>query len=125
MLFFGELDDIYCLYKFYCYCLGEVGVELVFEEGDGCFFLYCYCFSLECQLIFLFNSKIISEVWVFDVDQLQGMFCCLVLCEEGYEYYFDYGCFDGWGLWLICSNQVGINFVFYQVEELWLICEYW
>ncbi len=37
--------------------------------------------------------------------------------EEGHEYYPDHGRLDGRGLWLIRSNQAGINFALYQAEE--------
>ncbi len=116
-LFFGELDDTHRPHKLYRHRLGEAGAELVFEEGDGRFFLHCYRSSSERQLILLLNSKTTSEAWVLDADQPQGTFRCLAPREEGHEYYPDHGRLDGRGLWLIRSNQAGINFALYQAEE--------
>lgn len=70
-LFFGELDDTHRPHKLYRHRLGEAGAELVFEEGDGRFFLHCYRSSSERQLILLLNSKTTSEAWVLDADQPQ------------------------------------------------------
>lgn len=86
-LFFGELDDTHRPHKLYRHRLGEAGAELVFEEGDGRFFLHCYRSSSERQLILLLNSKTTSEAWVLDADQPQGTFRCLAPREEGHEYY--------------------------------------
>ncbi len=124
-LFFGELDDTHRPHKLYRHRLGEAGAELVFEEGDGRFFLHCYRSSSERQLILLLNSKTTSEAWVLDADQPQGTFRCLAPREEGHEYYPDHGRLDGRGLWLIRSNQAGINFALYQAEESRPTREHW
>ena len=124
-LFFGELDDTHRPHKLYRHRLGEAGAELVFEEGDGRFFLHCYRSSSERQLILLLNSKTTSEAWVLDADQPQGPFRCLAPREEGHEYYPDHGRLDGRGLWLIRSNQAGINFALYQAEESRPTREHW
>ncbi len=124
-LFFGELDDTHRPHKLYRHRLGEAGAELVFEEGDGRFFLHCYRSSSERQLILLLNSKTTSEAWVLDADQPQGTFRCLAQREEGHEYYPDHGRLDGRGLWLIRSNQAGINFALYQAEESRPTREHW
>ncbi|MFC5695667.1 S9 family peptidase [Pseudomonas sp. GCM10022186] len=116
-LFFGELDDTHRPHRLYRHRLGQEGVELVFEEVDGRFFLSCYRASSERQLILLLNSKTTSETWVLDADTPEGAWTCLAPREENHEYYADHGKLDGQWTWLIRSNQTGINFALYQAAE--------
>ncbi|MFZ6046635.1 S9 family peptidase [Pseudomonas sp. CR3202] len=116
-LFFGELDDTHRPHRLYRHRLGQDGAELVFEEGDGRFFLSCYRASSERQLILLLNSKTTSETWVLDADTPEGAWTCLAPREENHEYYADHGKLHGQWTWLIRSNQTGINFALYQATE--------
>ncbi|WP_342244394.1 S9 family peptidase [Pseudomonas sp. OTU5201] len=116
-LFFGELDDTHRPHRLYRTRLGEPGAALVFEEGDGRFFLHCYRASSERQLILLLNSKTTSEAWVLDADTPEGAWACVAEREEEHEYYIDHGKLDGQWAWLIRSNQSGINFALYQSTE--------
>ncbi|MDE3739775.1 S9 family peptidase [Pseudomonas resinovorans] len=116
-LFFGELDDTHRPHRLYRTRLGEPGAALVFEEGDGRFFLHCYRASSERQLILLLNSKTTSEAWVLDADTPEGTWACVAEREEEHEYYIDHGKLDGQWAWLIRSNQSGINFALYQSTE--------
>ncbi|UUY07869.1 S9 family peptidase [Pseudomonas sp. J452] len=121
-LFFTTLDDTHRPHQLHRHRLGEASAELVFEESDGRFFLSCYRTSSERQLVLLLGSKTTSESWVLDADTPQGQFACLAPREEGHEYYVDHGKvdhgqLDGAWVWLIRSNQSGINFALYFVKE--------
>ncbi|AOE84394.1 oligopeptidase [Pseudomonas sp. TCU-HL1] len=116
-LFFGELDDTHRPHRLHRHRLGKTGAELVFEEGDGRFFLNCYRASSERQLILLLNSKTTSETWVLDADTPEGTWTCLAPREESHEYYADHGKLAGQWTWLIRSNQTGINFALYRATE--------
>ena len=116
-LFFGELDDTHRPHRLHRHRLGEAGATLVFEEGDGRFFLHCYRASSERQLILLLNSKTTSESWVLDADTPEGAWTCLAPREENHEYYADHGRLNGQWAWLLRSNQTGINFALYHANE--------
>jgi oligopeptidase B len=116
-LFFGELDDTHRPYRLHRHTLGREGSQLVFEEGDGRFFLHCYRASSERQLILALGSKTTSETWVLNADQPQGEFRCLAPREEDHEYHVDHGRLNGQWTWFIRSNQSGINFALYQASE--------
>ena len=116
-LFFTTLDDTHRPHQLHRYRLGEDTAQLVFEEGDGRFFLNCYRASSERQLVLLLGSKTTSESWILDADTPQGDFACLAPREEGHEYYVDHGQLDGAWAWLIRSNQSGINFALLQASE--------
>ncbi|WP_028629005.1 S9 family peptidase [Metapseudomonas resinovorans] len=124
-LFFGELDDTHRPHRLYRTRLGEPGAALVFEEGDGRFFLHCYRASSERQLILLLNSKTTSEAWVLDADTPEGTWACVAEREEEHEYYIDHGKLDGQWAWLIRSNQSGINFALYQSTEAVPVRDRW
>ncbi|MCY1410613.1 Protease 2 [compost metagenome] len=116
-LFFGELDDTHRPHRLHRHRLGEAGATLVFEESDGRFFLHCYRASSERQLILLLNSKTTSETWVLDANTPEGTWTCLAPREENHEYYADHGRLNGQWVWLLRSNQTGINFALYQASE--------
>ncbi|TWC34130.1 oligopeptidase B [Pseudomonas sp. SJZ079] len=116
-LFFGELDDTHRPHMLHRHRLGTDSAEQVFHEADGRFFLNCYRASSERQLVLLLSSKTTSEVWVLDADTPNGAFRCLAPREEGHEYYVDHGKLDGDWAWLIRSNQSGINFALFFVNE--------
>ena len=109
-LFFGELDDTHRPHKLYRHRLGEAGAELVFEEGDGRFFLHCYRSSSERQLILLLNSKTTSEAWGARRRPAAGTVPLPGAARRRPRVLPDHGRLDGRGLWLIRSNQAGINF---------------
>ncbi|MGB4075020.1 S9 family peptidase [Pseudomonas sp.] len=116
-LFFGELDDTHRPHKLYRHRLGTQAAEEVFHEPDGRFFLSCYRSSSERQLVLLLGSKTTSEAWVLDADTPHAAFSCLAPREEGHEYYADHGTLGGDWLWLIRSNQSGINFALFSAGE--------
>jgi oligopeptidase B len=116
-LFFGELDDTQRPHKLYRHQLGRDDAQLVFEESDGRFFLNCYRSSSERQLVLLLGSKTTSETWVLDADTPQAEFRCLAARKDDHEYYVDHGQLDGQWTWLIRSNQSGINFALYSLND--------
>lgn len=116
-LFFGELDETHRPFRLHRYRLGEAHAEQVFEEPDGRFFLGCHRASSERQLLLDLSSKTTSETWVLDAGTPDADFRCIAPREEGHEYYVDHGQVDGRWCWLIRSNQAGINFALYLVEE--------
>jgi oligopeptidase B len=116
-LFFGELDDTHRPHKLYRHRLGQDGADLIFNEPDGRFFLYCYRSSSEKQLILGLDSKTTSEAWVLDADRPQNAFVCMAPRAEGHEYSVDHGLLEGIWTWLIRSNQDGINFALYKAAQ--------
>lgn len=124
-LFFGELDETHRPHKLYRHRLGSTTAELVFHEADGRFFLSCYRSSSERQLVLLLGSKTTSEAWVLDAATPQADFSCVAPRAEGHEYDLDHGKLgDDW-VWLIRSNQSGINFALYQAPEQSPQREHW
>jgi oligopeptidase B len=117
-LFYGELDDTHRPHKLYRFHLDQTAPVEVFHDPDGRFFVHCYLSSSEQQLVILANSKTTSEVWALDAHTPEGSFRCLSPREEGHEYFADHGRLDGEWVWLIRSNQTGINFAVYQASEV-------
>ncbi|MEA9995974.1 S9 family peptidase [Pseudomonas sp. 10B1] len=116
-LFFGELDETHRPHKLYRHRLGSNSADLVFNEPDGRFFLHCYRSSSQRQLVLSLNSKTTSEAWVLDAEKPDHAFVCLAPRVEGHDYSPDHGQIDGVWVWLIRSNQDGINFALYQAAE--------